>query len=399
MRVLVACELPGSAITDLKSLGGDVIYDPGLSAESLPARLADITALVIGRTHVSADAIAAGTALQIIVRAGTDVSTIAVEEASAQGIFVTHTPNRDAVAVAEMYLTLMTALDRNLVDAVSSARGAAAKGAVPQPDARGLAGRSLGLLGLGPVGRELAARARALRMDVSCWSPELSPERAREHEMTFCTWSRDLGRRCDLICVDPSGAHADEVLVTDEFLQSLLDGTQLIHIGSMASIDENALVEAVRSGRVRLAIDLAASESARDSRPKSRLADLPGVILTHRLAGKTRQARESIATEVVQILREFWVAGTVRNCVNLMERSPATWLLVLRLRDAVGVMASIMDAIRSDGINAEEITTRVFLGARAAWCTIALDERPSADALDTIRKIQGVLHLELRAVV
>ena len=72
---------------------------------------------------------------------------------------------------------------------------------------------------------------------------------------------------------------------------------------------------------------------------------------------------------------------------------------MLRVRDAVGVMASILEAIRADGINAEEISSRVFVGARAAWCTIALDERPSTEALEAIRALHDVLYLEIRAVV
>ena len=82
-----------------------------------------------------------------------------------------------------------------------------------------------------------------------------------------------------------------------------------------------------------------------------------------------------------------------------MERSPATWQLLLRLRDAVGVMAAVMDVVRADGINAEEITTRVFRGARAVSCMIALDERPTHETLEAIERIAGVLHFELRAMV
>ncbi|HMQ15660.1 MAG TPA: hypothetical protein PKC49_06780 [Phycisphaerae bacterium] len=155
---------------------------------------------------------------------------------------------------------------------------------------------------------------------------------------------------------------------------------------------------AVRDGRIRVASDvhLAAGETAR---VKSRLVDVADAIVTQRLAGATEQARSAVAREVVRIVRHFLISGEVLNVVNLLERSPATWQLVLRLRDTVGVMAAIMDAIRTDGVNAEEITSRVFSGARAAWCSIALDERPGNDTLEAIRRLPGVLHLDLRAVV
>jgi D-3-phosphoglycerate dehydrogenase len=98
-------------------------------------------------------------------------------------------------------------------------------------------------------------------------------------------------------------------------------------------------------------------------------------------------------------VRAFVVSGEILNCLNLLEHGPATWQLVVRARDAVGVMASILDAIRADGINVEEISSRVFVGARAAWCTISLDERPSAEVLEAVRALPEVLYSQIRAVV
>lgn len=266
--------------------------------------------------------------------------------------------------------------------------------------ARGLARRALGILGFGPVGRELAVRARGLRMTVFAWDAALASSATRDPDVAFCNWPRDVSQRSDIVCVDGSASRADDGLLSDDVLQNLRDGAYLVYVGPHSSIDETAVAEAVRTRHLRAAFDFTTTHAGRESsRIRSHLAELPGVLVTYGLANRTQQARESIATEVVQIVREFLIAGNVRNCVNLMERSPATWLLALRLRDAVGVMAAIMEAIRSDGINAEEITTRVFTGARAAWCTIALDERPSAEAVEAIRNINGVLHLELRAVV
>jgi D-3-phosphoglycerate dehydrogenase len=129
------------------------------------------------------------------------------------------------------------------------------------------------------------------------------------------------------------------------------------------------------------------------------LCDIPGVIGTQQIGRRTAQAHWATAQEIVRIVRAFLVSGEVLNCVNLAERSPATWQLSLRVRDQVGVMAAVLSAVQADGINAEEITSRVFSGAKAAVCTIALDERPSMEALEAIRALTDVLHLELRAVV
>ncbi|MFH1747560.1 MAG: hypothetical protein ABIG44_11005, partial [Planctomycetota bacterium] len=151
---------------------------------------------------------------------------------------------------------------------------------------------------------------------------------------------------------------------------------------------------------LRVALDVFGSQPTGDAgRFRCKLAGLPGVIGTQHLGPLTEQARHATAAEVVRIVESFLVSGDLVNCLNLMARSPATWQLVLRVRDAVGVMAAVLEAIRADGINAEEITSRVFTGARAAWCTISLDERPSTEALDAVRALDEVLYLELRAVV
>jgi D-3-phosphoglycerate dehydrogenase len=178
------------------------------------------------------------------------------------------------------------------------------------------------------------------------------------------------------------------------------EGAYLVHVGRPDAVDEAALADAVRRRHLRVALDVHQSEPLADTgRFRCNLLDLPGVIATQHIGPLTQQARSAVADEVVRIARTFLISGEVLNCLNLAERSPARWQLVLRVRDQVGVMASILDSVRADGINAEEISSRVFTGAKAAWCTIALNERPSAEAIEAIRSIPDVMHLEVRAVV
>jgi D-3-phosphoglycerate dehydrogenase len=166
-------------------------------------------------------------------------------------------------------------------------------------------------------------------------------------------------------------------------------------------VDEVALAEAIPRRHLRVALDVFANEPAGDQgRFRCRLCDVPGVVIgTQHIGPLTEQARQATADEVVRIVRAFIVSGEVPRCLNLCDRSPATWQLALRVRDQVGVLAAILEAVRADGVNAEEVACRVFTGARAAWITIALDERPSTEALDTIGGLSDVLHLELHAVV
>ncbi len=398
MKILVACELPSAALEQLRALAAELVYRPQAAPQELRDGLADVGILVVANTRVSPELIVRGVALQMIVRAGAGPGEIAMEDASAQGVFVTHCGDQHAAAVAELAFGLLLALDRRIVEntlALREGRWSRAE----LSDARGLAGRTLGILGYGAVGRLVASRARAFGMRVLGWSSTLSPVTAHEPEVEFCNWPRELARQSDFVTVHTTDDER-ELLVDAEFLHSLPPGAALVHVGHPGAVDEAALADAVEQRHLRAALDVFSSEpTSGTARFHSRLCGLPGVVCTQHIGPLTDQARRAVADEVVRIIHSYLVSGEVTNCLNVCERSPAKWQLVLRVRDQVGVMATILDAVRADGINAQEITSRVFTGAKAAWCVIALDERPSTEALNAIRAVPDVLHLELRAVV
>lgn len=405
MKILIACKLPDAALNELRSLATVAAYEPDIRPEDLPAALDDVGILVVDRRRVGPECIAAASALQMIIRAGTSTANIALDEASLQGVFVTNCPLKDADAIAELTLGLVVALDRGLIEHAAVTRPGKAAPSGPGdarnlPEARGLAGRTIGILGFGAVCRQVARRAQAFDMNVLAWSANMTSDTQRPGDVEFCYHPRELARRSDVVTVYAPPERVEEPLIGPDFISSLRDGALVVHVGNPRVLDEAALAAALKAGRIRVASDVySADADAEGGRLRSRLAELPGTIVTQRLASATGQARAAIADEVVRIVRQFLVFGEVVNCVNLMERSPARWQLVLRLKDAVGVMAAIMDAIRADGVNAEEITSRVFTGARAAWCAIALDERPSNETLDTLRSLPGVMHLQLRAMM
>ena len=400
MKILVVCEMADPALEQLRALGSEVRYEPGLRAEQLRAAMAGIGILVIDSRRVSPEVVIRGDTLQMIVHAGPGPGDIALETASAQGVFVTHCPDQHASAVADLTFGLMLALDRRIVDNTLALReGRWSRSELKE--ARGLAGRTLGILGYGPVGREVAQRARAFDMKVVAWCCALTGDSPQDPGVTFRNWPREVARESDIVAVHITEAECEhQVLVDAEFLENMPFGASLIHTGHTAAVDEAALAEAIKQRKLRVGLDVFTSEPASDTaRFRSKLCELPGVIGTQHVGHLTEQARDATAAEVVHIIHAFLVAGEIVKCLNLLEHSPATWQLVLRARDAVGVMAAILEAIRADGINAEEITSRVFLGARAAWCTISLDERPSTEALEAIRRLDDVLYLEVRAVV
>lgn len=399
MKILITCRLPEFAVETLRSIHSAVEYRPDMTAEALAAAISGVGILIVDSIRVAPDVILRGRELEMIIRAGWGSGNVAIDEASAQGVFVTHCPEKDASSIAEHVLGLLLALDRRTVEQTASLRS----GKWTRSeflDARGLSGRTLGIIGQGRTAVELARRATAFNMKVLLWRAQPTIDQEQPGSIEFCDWPREVARRSDMVAILGAVTPDGVASIDADFFQNLAPGAYVVFAGKSHAMDESALAAAIQSRRLRVALDVHASEPAGDSsRFRSQIMQIPGVIGTHHMAGISAHATDSIASEIVRIVRTFLVSGEVLNCINLCERSPATWQLLLRVKDQVGVLASILDAIRADGINAEEITVRVFTGAKAAWISIALDERPSTEALDAIRSIRDVIHLELRAVV
>lgn len=398
MKILVACDLSASALSDLRSLGCEVRIEQSID-EVRPEQVADVNVLVVAKARVGTEAIAAGGRLQLIVHAGIGSGAISLTEASDRGVFVADCPHQDAAAISELALGLLLALDRQVVEATLSLRSGRWQ-RNEFKSALGLAGRTLGLVGWGTAALGLAQRAAGLGMQVCAWGPTLGPDEARSRGVEYCDWPREVARMAPFVVVLPFADATGEQVIDTEFLQTLPDGACLVHLGDPACIDESALIDTVQRRGLRLALDSHASAPASEGgKFRSRLMSLPGVIGTPSIRSSTLQARDATAATVVDVIRTFLLTGSAPYALNLAERTPARWQLVLRVLDQVGVMAAILEAIRADGINAEEISSYVFAGAKAASCTISLRERPTPETLETIRMLPFVLYLDLRAVV
>lgn len=399
MRILIACELPEAAINELRRLGTELLYLPTITTAELSHQIEGVGILVVGTSAVTPEAIQRSNVLQMIVIAGSGSGQVAVDEASAQGILVAHCPDKDIIACAELALGLIIALDRQIVrNANTLSEGRWERNGFIE--STGLAGQRLGILGPRPFYDALAARAKALSMSVCGWIPPEESDSDPELAAELAPWPREIPRQAKMIVIHLPKHVVSEPIISPDFLDCVQPGTCLVHIGELSLEGEQALSEAIEEKQLRVAVDVPPSEpSSQSSRVKRPILAQEPTIGTHHLSGATHQAREAIGHEVVRIVSGFLVSGEIVNTVNLCERSPATWQLVMRLRDQVGVMAAILEAIRADGLNAEDILSRVFVGAKAGWCTISLDERPSTAALSAIRELDDVLHLELRAVV
>lgn len=411
MIVLVADQFEQSGLDGLAAAGCEVVYDAGLKDDALAKALADTSAdvLVVRSTKVTAAMLDAGT-LSLIVRAGAGYNTIDVAAASARGIYVSNCPGKNAIAVAELALALMLALDRRVPDNVQALRdGHWNKKEFSK--ARGLYGRTLGLLGFGSIGQELARRAQACGMPTVIWSRRFAAGRAglddygidaadREAPVTVVDTPAAVADAADVLSVHLALAPETRGLVNASLLGRLKPGSIFINTARAEVVDYDALEAAVRGRGLRVGLDVYRNEPPAGTGDfDDALLKLPQVYGTHHIGASTEQAQEAIAAETVRIVRSFKESGRVPNVVNLARRSAATHMLVVRHRDRPGVLAHVFDALRLGNINVQETENIIFEGAQAAVARINLDAAPSIAVLNDIESGHpDILSLQLVAI-
>ena len=406
MKVLIADAFEPSGIGALRAAGCDVVHDPALADDSLVEAIhgtqADV--LVVRSTRVTAAMLDAG-ALALVVRAGAGYNTIDVAAASARGIYVSNCPGRNAIAVAELVLGLMLALDRRIPDNVSDLR-AGRWDKKRYSRASGLYGRTLGLLGYGHIAREVAVRAHAFGMRLVIWSRSLTPGMAPgelgldarpDRVVDVLASPHEVAAAADVLSVHVALAPETGGLVDGGLLSQLRPGAVFINAARAEIVDHGALEAAVRERGLRVALDVFPGEpSAGKGSFTMPLLSLPDVYGTHHIGASTEQAQEAIAAETVRIIRTFRDTGRVPNVVNLSRRTPATHMLIVRHRDRPGVLAHVFDQLREAAINVQETENVVFEGAKAAVARINLDRAPDDDVIARIESGHGdILHLDL----
>jgi D-3-phosphoglycerate dehydrogenase len=395
MRCLVADKFPQSGIDALASLGLDVSCRAELTQAELGPALAGVAVLIVRGREVRADAIAAGDALSLIVRAGAGVNTIDVAAASERGIYVANCPGKNAIAVAELAMALLCAIDRRVPEMTRDLQaGRWAKGEYGNAD--GLYGKRMGLLGFGSIGREVAIRARAFGMQVQAWSRSLTAEAAAAVGARRAANLTELAASSDVVSVHLPLTAETRGLCDEAFFASLPQGAIFLNTARGEIVDDAALRRAIETRHLRVGMDVYAREPQGSTGTfDDELVRLPGVVGSHHVGASTHQAQQAIADETIRIVRSFVQTGEVPNCVNIATRSPASFQLIVRHVDKVGVLANVLGIIKAHAINAQELENTVFEGARAACCKIKLDSRPGDDVLDEIRGLKDqIIHVE-----
>ncbi len=407
MKVLVADKFEKSGIEGLKAAGCEVVFEPDLKDASLAEAIGRTGAevLVVRSTQVTEPMLDAGR-LSLIVRAGAGYNTIDVKAASKRGIYVSNCPGKNSVAVAELAFGLILALDRRIVDNTVELR-AGKWNKKEYSKARGIHGKTLGLLGFGNIGQEMAKRAQAFGMNLVIWSeigvatgrdglPVDLPILVRfrpasgsliEPVIQVAQSPAEVAEKCDILSVHLAANSKTKGIVNADVLGRLKPGSYFINTARAEVVEYKALEQVVKEKNIRVAMDVYPGEPAGATADFDfPLSKEPGVYGTHHIGASTDQAQESIAAETVRIVRTYKEKGVVPNVVNLAVHSPASHSLIVRHLDKPGVLASVFDRLRDLSINAQETENIIFDGAQAAIARINLDSAPPKELLDGIKK-------------
>ena len=391
--VLIADSFSDRGVTDLQQRGCDVHLNPKLSGDALAQAVEELQpeVLIVRSTKVPKPVFEVGNSLGLVIRAGAGYDTIDVSAASARGIAVANCPGMNAIAVAELTWGLILACDRNIPDQCADLRnGVWAKKRYAK--ASGLHGRTLGIIGMGRIGAEVAARARAFGMHVLAWSRQLDSDRAAANGIIACSDPHSVASGSDIVSIHVASTPETKHLVNAEFLAAMKDGATLINTTRGAVVDEQALSDAITSKGIRAGLDVYESEPASgDDTFSNPLIDLPGVYGTHHVGASTNQAQEAIANEAIRILLHWMSTGEVVNCVNLATTTPASATLTVRHLNQPGVLAHVFDVLGQGGHNVEEMENVIYSGGEAAVARIQLGAPPTAEQVERIRDHDAIL--------
>jgi len=318
MNVLIADKFEKTGIDQLKAGGVEVAYTPGLTSEALAEALAKARSevLVVRSTKVPAAVIEKAPNLRLIVRAGSGVDTIDVPAATRQGVRVCNCPGQNSVAVAELTIGLMIALDRRIVDETDDLRRRVWN-KKEYSKARGLKGRTLGIVGLGRIGQEVARRAAAFEMRLLYSDTIARPDLElglgiRRVEM------EELLRLADFVTLHVPGGAVTHHLIGAEQLALMKPTAFLLNCSRGGVVDEAALGEAIRADRLGgAALDVYEIEpGAAETEFRDPVVLTPHVYGTHHVGASTEQAQQAVAEETVRIVKTYRETGRVLNCVN-----------------------------------------------------------------------------------
>ncbi len=394
VKVLIADKFPEQYIQQLRDVDLDVIYSPKLGENDLPEAAKNVDILVVRSTVVNADTINSSQNMNLIIRAGSGVNNINIAAANQKGIYVANCPGMNAVAVAELTMGLMISLDRRIPDNVIDFKnGKWNKGEYSK--AEGLLGKTLGIIGVGNIGKEVAKRALAFGMNV--YGKDIS--RIEGVAIKDFSEMNQLLPLCDIITIHLPATPQTKGLFNKEMFSYVKPNALLINTARADLIDQDAMLEAIQTKNIRVALDVIKNEPEQKSGEiSSPLQSNQNIYVTHHIGASTEQAQNAVAEETIRIIKDYIESGIIAHWVNRAKISDSRYQLVIKHYDKPGVLASIMSVIREKDINIEEIENIIFDGGIVACCTMKLKKPVSTEMIKQMHDNPDVMSISHVAI-
>lgn len=347
MKVLVADQISPKGVEYLKNQDGfEVVEAYGSTPEQILSLVKDVHAIAVrSETKITQDVINAAPLLKAVGRAGVGVDNIDVEAATQGGIVVLNTPSGNTTATAELTFTHLLCGARPVPQAAASMReGKWARKSFPGSELRE---KTLGVVGLGRIGAEVAKRAKAFKMRVVAYDPYLAPSRAKALEVEAVDLDTLL-KESDYITVHMPLTDATQYLLDEAAFAKMKDQVRVFNCARGGIIKESALIEALESGKVAAAgLDVYENEPLAEDSP---LRSMPNVVLTPHLGASTREAQESVGIEVAEALAEALAGGVIRNAVNMPSIDAATLKVLGPYLELGARLGTLVQQITPDSI-------------------------------------------------
>ncbi|GAC1467158.1 MAG: phosphoglycerate dehydrogenase [Isosphaeraceae bacterium] len=400
-RVLVTDKLAEEGLALLRAEPDmEVVVASKLDTAGLRAALAEADGIVIrSGTQLTAEVLREQPRLKVIARAGVGVDNIDVATATRQGIVVMNTPGGNTISTAEHTMALLLALSRNVAKANESLK--AGKWDRNKFTGTQLGGKTLGIVGLGRVGLAVAKRAQGFDMQVIGFDPFLSPERASELGIQSLPLD-ELWPRCDYLTVHTPLSEETRNIIGVKALSMVKPGARIINCARGGLIDEEALLEALNSGRIAgAAIDVFDPEPPPADHP---LVNHPNVLVTPHLGASTEEAQVSVSVEAAHLMLDFLKKGQIRFSVNMptLDRAELTDLrLYLDLGRRLGMLHAQMDrgtvksaTLRYRGEVAQKNTRLITASFAAGWMESALQHQVNLVNAEVMARERGITIVE-----
>jgi D-3-phosphoglycerate dehydrogenase len=319
-RVLIADKLEASGVDLLKAAGIEVETRLGLKGADLSAALREFDGMIVrSQPKVTAENLENPGKLRAIARAGAGVDNIDVPAATRKGVVVMNTPGGNSVSAAEHTIALLFALARRVPEAHATVKG----GGWDRNKFVGtqVAGKVLGVVGLGRIGREVAQRAKGLGMTVLALDPFVTPAKAAELGLESAASLDELLPKVDFLTIHVPLSAETKSLIGAKELARMKKSARVLNVARGGIIDEHALADALKAGTIAGAgVDVFTAEPIAADNP---LVGAPNVVLTPHLGASTVEAQENVAVEAAQLLADFLLRGQVANAVNMATVNPA----------------------------------------------------------------------------